>query len=165
MSEIFFSCILFFISLLIQLFAIKFLSIKREILMLLIVFIIIPIFLNILNWYFNLITLNYISSIILLLGLSGSYLQTYPALKNDIPTFKILFFIDQFNKNKINIDRTKLIKLFNINELENNKVKELINDGLIKKSNDYFSLTLFGNLMAYIFKKYRCILNLDRGKG
>lgn len=103
-----------------------------------------------------------VNTAVLTYSLSLAYIQTYPALKEDIPSIKILSLIKHSRK----ISKEELIKnhLLN-NSLINSKQEELINDGFIFKQNGKIKVTKIGFLLAKFFIFYRKIFNLKDSTG
>lgn len=140
-------------------------KIKKELMILVSIFFAMP---PLLFFSFNNFILSTISDaelpliIALTYSLSLAYIQTYPALKEDIPSVKILTLIKSSEK----LTKKELIKSHLLNSsLINVKQKELINDGFVYKHNKKIKLTRLGFLLAKIFIFYRNMLNLNDATG
>ena len=94
--------------------------------------------------------------------LSCVYIQTFPVLKEDIPSFRILRIIAN---NKKGVSEKEIIKLMGTTDLFNIKLTELEEDNLLKKENSKITLTNSGRILANIFIIYRKLLGLGRGDG
>ena len=158
------SIALFFLVFFIQVFIWNFKKIKKEILILLYIYIP-PLFLIIsLHWYLNLIILDILIISFLYILLSLSYLQTYPALRENIPSFTILLIVEKAGKKGISKENLKK-ELYKDNLLTS-KYKDLINDGMIFLNSDgYLRLSFFSCLLLRFFSFYRWSLGLETGDG
>jgi len=138
--------------------------IKKEILILFLIYLS-PILLIIsFYWYLNLIILDIFIISILYIFLSLTYLQTYPALREDIPSFRILFIIEKSGKK--GITKKNLEKKFIKNRLIHSKYDDLILDGMIHfNSNGYLRLSFFSSWLLNFFSLYRSFLGLKVGDG
>lgn len=101
---------------------------------------------------------NFILTNILLSSLLLAYIQTYPALREDIPSVKILMLVNQHQgiNFKELIDNKKLNK-----DLKGSKENDLLNDGFIIDKKTHFELTQIGKIIAQIFKFYRKLINIQ----
>jgi predicted transcriptional regulator len=97
------------------------------------------------------------------LALALIYIQTYPAIKSQIPTFDILFHLDQANRGLTHGEMIK--ELDQESKLFTDKVEELKNDGLVQDDGKNYSLTPAGQALAGVYALYRRILGLSPGKG
>jgi hypothetical protein len=105
-------------------------------------------------------------SYLLYLALACGYIQTYPALREDIPSFRILFEIEsagaagltpQEIAGRLHADRGGLYS---------KKVEDLAQDGLICIGADgQMQLRPAGRTLARMFKLYRKTLGLGHGLG
>ena len=99
------------------------------------------------------------------LMLACAYIQTYPALREDIPSVRILFMIHA----NPGIHNSDVVRHFHMEGLlDSQKVKDLGRDGLIVKSDSPSSrlvLTKSGALLAAFFYSYRKILGVHRDQG
>ena len=164
LSNLIITFVLFSIVFFIQVFIWNFRKIKREIFTLFLIYLS-PILLIInFYWYFDLIILDILIIGILYILLSLAYLQTYPALREDIPSFRILFLIEKSQKKGItkkNIEKKIINK-----SLLYSKYNDLLNDSMIyHDSNGDIRLTFFSSLLLYFFSLYRSCLGLEIGDG
>ena len=155
--------ILFFISCVMHLYFVRLFFKKSEIFLIFITFLVTPFFYT----YFFIDPSLYkytdmLSIIFLYIGLSCVYIQTFPALKEDIPSFRILRIIAN---NKKGISEKEIIKLMGTTDLFDIKLKELEEDNLLKKENSKITLSKSGRILANIFIIYRKILGLGKGDG
>ena len=155
--------ILFFISCVMHLYFVRLFFKKSEIFLIFITFLVTPFFYT--YFFINLSLYKYtdmLSIIFLYIGLSCVYFQTFPALKEDIPSFRILRIIAN---NKKGISEKEIIKLMGTTDLFDIKLKELEEDNLLKKENSKITLSNSGRILANIFIIYRKILGLGKGDG
>lgn len=161
-----FGIVLFGLALVAQVCIWRFFIIRKEILTLGIIYFLIPILgtlaLSIPAKLFQ--SLDSLLILLLHLSLSCAYIQTYPALKENIPSFKILLIIDAMTEQ--GSSRDDLIQKLSASGLIARKINELDGDGLVTRGDDG-NLTLLptGRILAYIFKTYRRVLGLNRGLG
>ena len=141
-------------------------QVEKEIFSLLFIFLVVPFL-----FLFLMVQMNFcevkvmISTGILYFSLALVYLETYPALKTEIPSFRILVLIHQ-QKNQ-GLEESQIIKSFsNESELFSDKVIELKKDSLVTlKEDGYIGLTFAGSLLAVLFMFYRRLLRLEWGQG
>ena len=152
----------FLCCLIIQVIIWKIFLVKKEIATLGVIFFILPIILYLSLYLINEIPFIDIVMIALLnLSISSLYMQTYPALREDIPSIQLLFFI----KNNPELKRDEIINHFlKTNNFIKSIKKDLINDGLIKKD-DPKCLTLTGKALVKFFYYYRKFLGIKRAHG
>jgi hypothetical protein len=92
----------------------------------------------------------------------SAYIQTYPALREDIPTIKILNLI--FDNKEISV--IELLSNPSLNKsLHDVKIEELINDKLLFKDGNILVLGRWGKFLAISFSKYRVIFDVDNETG
>jgi len=140
-------------------------KIKKEICTLAALFLLVPFFDMAALWYLRVINFTEFLSTTALTSLLGlAYLQTYPALKNEIPTFRILFLIHR--SEKIGLEETEILKQLNHQkELYFDKIEEMEHDGFVGREGDRLVLKKPGLWIAGIFIFYRRLLGLGLGKG
>ena len=98
------------------------------------------------------------------LSFSLVYLQTYPALKTEIPTFCVLRLIHDAKAE--GLDSVIIYeKMRRDHPLHRSKMVELENDHLLIRQKDRFVLSKTGALMAETFMVYRRFLGLKTGLG
>jgi predicted transcriptional regulator len=101
----------------------------------------------------------------LYIGIISAFIQTYPAIRREIPSFKILLLIHSCNRKNIEINDNIIIEnLSKFNSLES-KINELLQDGFVISNNNSLVLTKSGLILATFFKIYRKLLGLENGKG
>lgn len=105
---------------------------------------------------------NFIMINILLSSLMGAYIQTYPALREDIPSVKILMLVNQYEG--IDVKQLMENKILN-KDLKTSKDNDLLNDGFIIIKNGSFELTKTGKFLALMFKSYRKLINIQDKTG
>ena len=99
------------------------------------------------------------------LMLACAYIQTYPALREDIPSVRILFMI-YANPGIQSSDIVRHLQMEG--RLNTHKVEDLWRDGLIVRPDlpsDHLTLTRSGALLAAFFYFYRKILGAQRDQG
>ncbi len=97
-------------------------------------------------------------------ALAVFYMQTYPTLRTDIPTFRILILLDE-NRGTGLDERAIIGRLRGSPDMFSRKVVELERDGLAEKREGRIYLTRMGFLIARIFIFYRRMLGLPFGAG
>ena len=96
------------------------------------------------------------------LMLACAYIQTYPALREDIPSIAILFFI----RDNPSLDRNEIIaQIASRGHLVARKIEDLCRDGLAEKCGDRLLLTRSGRILAGAFQAYRRLLGAKREQG
>ncbi len=96
-------------------------------------------------------------------SLSVAYIQTYPGLKDDIPSFRILMLLDQAGRE--GLTESEILARIGEQSLFAFKVAELENDSLVIRDGDRVRLTPAGRILATVFRSYRRLLGLGLGKG
>lgn len=138
-------------------------KIKKEMFWLAAVFIVAPGIVAALSWALGIAhASSTIASGMLYAALAAVYIQTYPALREDIPSIRILMTIhaaaNGMTRREI-IDRLMRQKLFAT------KITDLENDALISIQEDRMRLTVMGAALARIFQTYRKLLGHAAGRG
>lgn len=101
---------------------------------------------------------------LLAMSISLAYILTYPALKIQVPTLRILALIrDRGDKGMVLSEILESLK--HDQELFRKKIRELEGDMLISVKNDTLRLTLLGKFLANLFVGYRKLLGLKTGLG
>lgn len=163
LNILFFSFLTFFVFLFLFSISFRFFGIKNDFIFLVIFFLILPVPL-----FFYFVTINFFSNfeIVMLLCLfyllSLTFIQTFPALKENIPSIKILFFI--FKNPGLNNSEVINILLEFDNFIEH-KNEELASDSFVTLRNGKYQLTLIGNLIVLFFLFYRKILGKNNNNG
>ncbi len=96
-------------------------------------------------------------------ALSVAYVQTYPAIREEIPSFRILLTISAAGER--GLSRDEVLSLFEGSTLFADKMADLDNDGLLRLVDGRLRLTRAGRLMALVFHRYRRLLGLESGLG
>jgi len=139
-------------------------EILRPIKILALIFIILPVVVFIL-----LIALNYvnwvevIAALLLHLFLSSAYIQSYPLFQEDIPSFRIVLYIRDYEYRSLTTQ--KIVNQLATDDLFSNKLQNLIDDGLVAREGKELFLTRLGHLLVWCFSRYRSWLGLDIGRG
>ncbi len=96
------------------------------------------------------------------LVLSSAYIQTYPALREDIPSVAILFVI----RDTPGLSSEEVIaEMASRGDLSTRKIDDLCRDGLATKQSTGLTLTRSGIIFAMAFHIYRKILGTQRDQG
>lgn len=137
--------------------------VRKEIRTLLVVFVAVPTF-----SYFGAGVASFVppwslaAAGLLHLMLACAYIQTYPALREDIPSVAILFYI----RDNPGLDRDEIIaQIACRGHLLTQKVEDLCRDGLAEKCGDRLILTRSGSILAGAFQAYRRLLGARREQG
>lgn len=101
---------------------------------------------------------------LLYLSLACAYIQTYPALREDIPTFRLLFALERAGM--AGASESELLAAAGSAGLHAHKVADLAADGLVHVLPDgRLALRPAGRALATAFSAYRRLLGLERGHG
>lgn len=138
-------------------------GIKKEIAGLFIIFIAIPIFLHVFLAFLGININSLTASLLLCLAVSSAYIQTYPALKEDIPSFQITLYVNQLGRQGVSED--EIIDKFQHGNFFRAKMDELQNDSLLLTDQNNYFLSSSGKLLASLFYQYRKLLGLNLGDG
>lgn len=140
-------------------------TVKREMLVLFILFLALPSVVFSTTLFFKMYSMSYVIAVgLLYYSIAVIYLQTYPAIKRNIPSFEILFLLSQHRQE--GLKESDIVKnLVKKDNLFSQKLDELKNDHLIIQRSDDLSLTIHGKILAHIFLLYRRILGQKRGLG
>lgn len=155
----------FFIMLLLHIILWNIIYIKGEMIALFNLFIVTPLILILFGIKINLFQVdldNLILILILYYSLALVYIQTYPAIVTQIPTFKILLLIKK-NNNCITFEELELS--FNQEELINSRINLLKQDKLILIRDHKVELNIIGKILSNVFYYYRKFLGLKVGDG
>jgi hypothetical protein len=156
--------LLFVILLVIHLLIPRFIRVQREILLLAMLFLLFPLL------CFIILTIksadpseNLTATAVVYFSLALVYLQTYPVLATEIPSFKILRLV----QGQKGITETEIIdSLRDDKELFDAKVEELEKDSLVVRRQDgRYELSRPGKILADLFILYRSLLGTKWGQG
>ncbi len=100
---------------------------------------------------------------VLYVSMAGVYIQIYPALTCDIPSFKILKAVHAAGA--AGLSRAEIERLFGGEELVDSRIDLIKKDGLVESAGQGLKLTAFGDTLAGGFILYRRICGLGVGKG
>ena len=157
---------LFILIFLIHLFIWHFFAVKKEILILFSIFIGIPLIPFIFLLSLELTEpLRATAAGAIYFSLAIAYMQTYPLLREVIPSFRILLLIHQ--QGARGMGEAEIVGVFKEDErFFLKKIQELEKDSLIRVNKQgYLRLSLSGGLLAAFFIFYRRLLGLKWGQG
>ena len=140
------------------------LSPNGEIIPLFINFVLLPIPLFISQYLWAIYPISHQELILVMLlyyAFSGCYIQTFPAITTEIPSFKILMLL--YHKGPLKEEDISVA--FNREEMMESRIHLLQQDFLIKIIDGKFVLNRYGSFLAIIFIMYRRFLGLTMGKG
>ncbi len=149
----------------VQVFLWRLLCVRREMLGLAVVYLLLP-FIGFLAaaLFTSANLLDLILAGLLYLALACGYIQTYPALREDIPSFRILFAIDAAGP--AGLSEQGVISALGADNLLSKKMDDLSSDRLIGVDADgKLHLLPAGRFLAIVFRIYRRTLGLQRGLG
>lgn len=95
-------------------------------------------------------------------ALAVVYIQTYPALREDIPSIRILMLVDS---QPDGMDRRDILSQLDGAQFLETKIDDLESDALIASDGVVLRLTHIGTLLAMIFGLYRRLLGASSGQG
>jgi len=144
--------------------------IKREILSLLILFILIPLILLLVITILGVYSISENLLIALFyFSISLAYIQTFPAIKENIPSFRIMIYVHSSTLRKKGnlkgVSAKQIEDALTDESLMTMKIQELRSDGLMVLGEDGFTLTSPGKYLALIFYRYRALLGVQEGQG
>lgn len=137
--------------------------VNKEIFWLFVIFLLFPLLLVVAAMAFgrNDVTVN-VAIALVEVSIAVVYIQTYPALREDIPSIRILTLVDSqadgMNKEDI------LSQLDGAQFLET-KIDDLENDALVISTDGILHLTAAGGLLAMVFGFYRRLLGSSSSQG
>ncbi len=138
--------------------------IRKEVLWLAVVFVVIPLMaLAALRAAGYLETAASMIAIGLLhMALTAVYVQTYPALREDIPSLRILTLV---HAHAGGLTRDDLVTRLAGHGLFETKISDLENDAFVRVRDGRMTLTVAGAALAGVFHLYRRLLASKVGKG
>ncbi|MFO1436507.1 MAG: hypothetical protein U1F34_09235 [Gammaproteobacteria bacterium] len=139
--------------------------IQGEMRILALIFLAIPTVVHVLLWKAGAIAaLDALLIYVLYLSITCAYIQTYPALREEIPSFRILRAIAASGAK--GLTEGEIIAQIQDARLFGQKIDDLKNDGLIKvDSQGLMMLTPSGRSLATMFYRYRRLLGVGQGDG
>lgn len=141
----------------------------RQIMLLGIIFILLPLVLYTIIFIYYIFGgyPDYLSAVIFSLvwhiTLSSFYIASYPLFQAKCPTFAIILAVDSSMPKGITAESIK--DIFDQDMLLNERVKDLIDEGLLVLKNDGYVPSLKGLLLSFLFSIYRSLLGLPLGEG
>ena len=115
------------------------------------------------GWAWELQKTEFLATGFFLLSIGAAYIQTWPAIQNDIPTFRIL----RLTHERRETTRTyrKIVDMLLADGLINDKVEGLVDDGLITCSAEGVEVKKSGLVLSKISSLYRRWLGEPQGLG
>lgn len=155
----------FTLMLLTQLVLWRVMRVRREVLWLLLLYLVLPTLFAVVTLATGQVDALSLFAIGLLhLALAGAYIQTYPALRENIPSFRILLLIDRHAHSGVTAEQ--VIDYLRSEGLFDSKIDDLVNDGFATKMADGRLMpTRYGAWLADVFRLYRKLLGLQTGHG
>ena len=137
--------------------------IKKEALWLVIIFMFIPSVILVSLWAADhLQTPLATAAGMLHMVLAVVYIQTYPALREDIPSIRILVLL---HKHPEGLSREQILQLLAQQQLFETKIADLENDAFVHIRGEKINLTTAGAILSAVFNLYRKLLGSEAGKG
>lgn len=99
---------------------------------------------------------------LLYISLACAYIQTYPAAQANAPSLQIIYFMYKVNKP---VSEQEIAKNFNNENLVQERIDDLLEEGFIQQQDEKLYLTGKGKLLSDIFYFYRKLYGLKRGEG
>ncbi|MES2509941.1 MAG: hypothetical protein V4625_08430 [Pseudomonadota bacterium] len=143
----------------------RLLGVKREMLGLAVVYLLVPCLMVLATLATTRVdVMDVLLAGFLYLALACGYIQTYPALREDIPSFRILFAIEAAAP--AGLDEAGVMAALKGDSLFTKKMEDLSSDRLIGVDADgQLFLLPAGRVLARVFRAYRKTLGLQRGLG
>ncbi len=139
------------------------LRIRKEMLWLALVFFAVPGLALQLVWSAGFLDASSVTaSGLLYAALAVVYVQTYPALREDIPSVRIIMSV---RRQPGGMTRSEIIEHLVPHGIFDAKIKDLQNDALVRVQNDRLYLTAMGARLAGVFHYYRKLLGQAAGNG
>jgi hypothetical protein len=142
----------------------------RQILLLVLIFLVIPILLYLMFSATLLIgnsggdrPLHLDFSLLWHLALSSAYIMTYPPIQTGCPSLNIIFAARRARGG--GMSEEEIHALFTPQALLSDRIRELGGDGLIRLQDSAWGLTFTGRTVRMIFGAYRNLLGLPFGEG
>jgi predicted membrane channel-forming protein YqfA (hemolysin III family) len=139
------------------------LRIRKELLWLAFVFFVIPGVVLLSAWSAGFLDASSVAaSGMLYASLAVVYVQTYPALREDIPSIRILMSV---HRQSGGMTRSEIIEHLEAQGLFDAKIQDLQDDALVRVQDDRLYLTAMGARLAGMFHYYRKLLGHALGRG
>ena len=97
------------------------------------------------------------------LSLSSAYIATYPVFQAECPSLKIILAVASSMPDGMTAGA--ISNLFSQDALLEDRLEDLVNDGLAFVKNSEYSISLKGRLVVMFFSAYRRLLDLPPGEG
>lgn len=139
--------------------------VRREIFLLITIFLILPVpalwaFAAARGWT----GLEFTAAALVHTALALVYLLTYPAIKEEVPTFRVLLLVH--SRGERGITPEEIVRELGDDEaLYSTKIAELEGDAFVKTRGGTLALTWAGAVVARVFILYRRLLGLPTGLG
>eukprot|EP01031_Cornospumella_fuschlensis_P052020 gene52020-63600_t len=155
----------FLILLALQVMLWRVLGVRREMLGLAVVYLLLPSVMSIVLAFGTQVDrVDLLLAAFLYLALACGYIQTYPALREDIPSFRILFAVEAAGQS--GLSEEGIVIALQTDNLLTKKMDDLSSDRLVGVGVDgQLHLLPVGRMLALIFRAYRKALGLQRGLG
>lgn len=141
-------------------------QVRREMLWLFVLFLFIPTATAAIAVFVGLPLSEVWMTLLLCLAVSAAYIQTYPALKEDIPSFKILLCVHALaSSDTSGVMAEEVVATVGGTGLITVKLDELNGDRLLLEHQGNIILAPAGRVLALFFYYYRRLLGLAAGKG
>lgn len=95
-------------------------------------------------------------------SLAAAYIQTYPAIREEIPSFRVLRLL---RENRAGLTEEEIVRQAGHEGLFRTKVDDLVNDSLVERQAGSLRLTATGDKLARAFLCYRALLGRAPGQG
>lgn len=137
--------------------------IRKEILWLVVVFMAVPLMALVMLCVIGYLDVTLAAAIGLLhTALAVVYVQTYPALRDEIPSIQIL---RRVHSQTNGLSREDILDQLAGARLLEAKVEDLENDAFVTSDKGILRLTVAGTFLAVTFGLYRQLLGIKSGKG
>lgn len=142
--------------------------VQREMLWLFLLFLFIPIVAAVMAVLVGVSIGDVSMTLLLYLAVAAAYIQTYPALKEDIPSFQILLCVyaaERGDTSGVGVGAEEVVATIGGTGLVTVKLDELNGDRLLSEHKGEVVLAPAGRVLALFFYYYRRLLGLAAGKG
>lgn len=140
--------------------------VQREMLWLFLLFLFLPIVAAVIAVFVGVSISEVLMALLLYLAVAAAYIQTYPALKEDIPSFQILLCVYAAGRGDTSgVGAEEVVATIGGTGLVTVKLDELNGDRLLSENQGDVTLAPAGRALALFFYYYRRLLGLAAGKG